>query len=226
MRRSLSFLRPTSRSISGIVPRVSILGILTLGVVMPACSALRPQADPSRFYVLTPMPTTSQPAFPSLASLTIGVGPIVLPSYLQRPQIVSRVDENRLAISEVDRWADDLEDSFTRVLAEDLSVLTGSVRVPTFPWLAALEPDYQIVVGVLAFEKERQQANLRARWMIRTWKQKEILLVRDSTILEPTPSRGTAGGVAALSAAVTTLAREIAAALDTVHRKAAASNAH
>ena len=69
---------------------------------------------PPRFYVLSPLPRGQQVSAPD-KPLVIGIGPVELPPYLDRPQIVSRPDANRIALAEFDRWAEPLASSFSGV---------------------------------------------------------------------------------------------------------------
>src|SRR4029077_20509436 len=69
------------------------LGALLLG----ACSLLAPR-DRSRFYVLTPLAVTdpTSSATPPGRRMALGLGPVNVPSYLDRPEIVTRVNPNEL----------------------------------------------------------------------------------------------------------------------------------
>ena len=72
---------------------------------------------PTRLYVLTA--TTEKPAATSPNGVAIGVGPITLPKYLDRPQIVTRRQRPMsLAQANFDQWGGDLNDNITRVLAD------------------------------------------------------------------------------------------------------------
>jgi len=49
-----------------------------------------------------------------------GVGPVTLPPYLDRSQIVMSDRANELNLAEFDQWAESLQTNFTRVLGENL----------------------------------------------------------------------------------------------------------
>ena len=70
----------------------------------------------------------------SLSPIQLGLGPIRFPDYLDRLEVVTRIDENRVAISETDRWAAPLGSAFTRVLAQDLSARVPDSHVALYPW--------------------------------------------------------------------------------------------
>ncbi len=93
------------------------LVVTLLGVCLLVCGACASN-PPSRFYIVTPMPDAEMP-YPSRTNehdLTIGVGPITLPLYLDRPQIVICTSWGRLKLAEFDQWAAPLKDNFSRML--------------------------------------------------------------------------------------------------------------
>jgi uncharacterized lipoprotein YmbA len=89
--------------------------------------------DPARFYTLSPLAIPGTEAEAAGQGVAIGVGPIKLPEHLDRPQIVTRTSRNELKLAEFDRWAGSLADDFSRVLAENLSILLSTDRVSVYP---------------------------------------------------------------------------------------------
>ena len=55
----------------------------------------------------------------------IGVGPIVIPGYLERPQLVTRDAKGELEIWSYHRWAESLDLGIAATLAEALAARTG-----------------------------------------------------------------------------------------------------
>ena len=107
---------------------------------------------PTRLYVLSA--TTEQPTAMSPQGIAIGIGPITLPKYLDRPQIVIGVSANQLTQANFDQWGGDLNDNMTRVLATDLSNLLGTERVSFYPWKDRAPIDFQVTLDVSKFESE------------------------------------------------------------------------
>src|SRR5207245_3850273 len=62
---------------------------------------------PTRFYVLPSLTgaETASLSSPVKPDLTVGVGPVTLPPYLDRPQIVTRASRAKLELGEFDQWA-------------------------------------------------------------------------------------------------------------------------
>ena len=65
---------------------------LMLSLTLAGCST----SPPSRFYLLTPGEAALEG--PALKDLVLGVGPVRLAAYLERPQIVARKSVNRLKV--------------------------------------------------------------------------------------------------------------------------------
>jgi uncharacterized protein len=176
------------------------------------CFSLDPKPDPSRFFALASLPRTGQKAQDAAETnpLALGIGPIKFPGYLDRPQLVTRVSQNRFAIAENDRWAEPLEENFARILAQNLSILLHTDRVVTYPWERSQSPTYQVQVEVLRFEPDAEQmVELWARWSI-TNNTKKTVIVRESYLTHPVKDKATEASVAAMSEVVSDLSKEIA----------------
>lgn len=185
--------------------------ILVVVALSGACSW---QSAPVHFYVLAGAkgsPVTAS-ATPAERGPAIGVGPITLPRYLERNNIVTRQD-TELVVAEYDRWAEPLSEGVPRLIAADLSTLLGTERIVMFPWPVGKTVDQQVVVEVLRFEgTSGGDVVLEARWRILGPDKQEVLL-RHSVVREPDGGAGYPALVAAMSRSVGVLSREIAAAV-------------
>jgi len=192
---------------------VTVIGIGLVAGILQACSG----SAPSRFYVLTPQ--VAAPSDAPMQNIAIGVGPVVIPQYLDRPEIVTRTSDNRLDLGEFDHWGGRLGDNVTRALAEDLSSLLHTDRVAIFPWTDATGLGQQVIVDITQFERDPAgNVVLSAFWSIVDAQSGTLLTNRRSTIQKPVAAAsGTATGydetVAAMSQALGALAEEIAAAI-------------
>lgn len=146
--------------------RVSLLsriGVTATLVVLSACTSSPP--SPPRYYQLSAQAPSIQPATNKLDSL--GIGPIIWPEYLERRQLLTRVDAHTLKAADSDRWAEPLENNFTRVLRENLTRFGVAQRIVAYPWNAAEPPSRVVRIDVLQFDSDTQGiATLRASWRI------------------------------------------------------------
>ena len=173
-------------------------------VVFSGC--LSPREDTSAFFLLSPTQTSSQdPATP----VTLGVGPITIPGYLDRPQIVVRMNANEVALSATDRWAEPLGDHLARTLTANLTKLLPGSRYVEYPWYESAAPDLVISVVFRSFESTGDgNAILDATWQVSA--EGEAIAGRAVVINVRGDGVGRAAAVAAQSRALARLADEIA----------------
>jgi hypothetical protein len=151
--------------------------------------------------------------------LTVGVGPVRLPEYLLRKEIVTRVDENRVELAEYDLWGGTLQDDFSRILLENLNLLVAGNRVSLLPWPGIGAVDYRVGVEVSRFDGSLgREVVLIATWTIRESKGNRIVLIRTSRIQEPAGAQTYEGLVGGMSRAVVRLSREISEEIKTLPR--------
>lgn len=147
--------------------------VFLLCTALAACGTDKP----TRLYVLTAM--AEQPAKMADQGIPIGVGPITLPKYLDRPQIVTRVAGNSLNQADLDQWGGDLNDNITRVLAANLSDLLATDRVSLYPWSNQAPIDYQVSLDITRFEKDVDgSVVLDVFWSIINPKDGSVLVMR------------------------------------------------
>jgi uncharacterized lipoprotein YmbA len=193
---------------------LALLGALLLGLYGCASS------PPTRFYVL-PSLTAANTAPPAAQrNLTLGVGPVTLHPYLDRPQIVSRASRTRLILGEFDQWGASLRDLVSRALAENLSLLVPTDHVLLYPWPRLSVPDYQVTVEVVQFDAgPGGEVVLVAHWQILHTNEK-ALVMRKSRLTAATGSREYEATVTAMGHTLEALSRDIAAALLTIAQQA------
>jgi len=201
---------------------LSIL-LLAFGLIMGSCSPFGAgtQRD-TKYYVLSSMQSEAQPVQPlaNLPDIGIGVGPIRMPLYLDRSDIVTRGSLNEVEIADFAQWAGPLQENFSRVLAENLSVLLATDKVGVFPFVRRDSLDYNITVYVTRFDgMQGDKAHLRARWSILDGKRKKSLFEKHTVASHPTETDTTEALIAAKSSTLGQLSREIAEAIEAISRK-------
>lgn len=170
-------------------------------------------APPSRFYILSPVAADAA-ASPPGRTAAVGIGPVELPKYLDRPQIAVRSGAHELLYSETHRWAEALQDNVTDVLAENLALLVPTDKVTVFPWGRSTTIDYQVVAEISRFDADANgKVVLSANWILYREGSREVVAQHKSTFTEPASDTGYTEIVAAQSRALAALSREIASAI-------------
>jgi uncharacterized lipoprotein YmbA len=191
-------------------PIMLALVVVSLGasLIVGGCAS-----QPSRFYLLSAVPNTETASLEMSGQQgpTIGVGPVTLPRYVDRPQIVTRTSPYELKVAEFDRWAEALDTNFTRVLAENLSILLPTARVVMSPWPRAIPIDYQVTVDVTHFLSQvGGDSLLIADWTLFKGEGQDALTSGRSRFSASPGGQDYAAIVAAMSQTVASLSREIA----------------
>lgn len=168
----------------------------------------------ARFYTLSsvqsPLAAGKQISLPD-GAVTVGIGPIEIPQYLDRPQVVTRTSQNEIAVSDFDRWGGPLRPDVTRVVLENLSVMLASNQVSVVPWTQGGTLHYRVAVDVIRFDATpEKEVWLKAKWTVFAQDGKTVAMVRESNIREPVGSRDAAVVVAAMSKALGSLSQEMA----------------
>ena len=196
-----------------------------LGVALLALSGCA-SSPPTRLYVVPSLTDTA--TAPPLAphDLTLGVAPVTLPPYLDRPQIVTRAGRSRLVLAEFDQWAAPLQDTVARVLAENLSLLIPTDRVLLSPWPRTMAIDYQVMVEVTQFERTMGgEVVLVARWRIAAADGQELMR-RTARFSTPAGGQDYEATVTAMSRTLEALSRDMAATVQSLVQQAPAREAY
>lgn len=122
--------------------------LLALSLVVSGCATLSPKVDPTRYYVLK---GTSSGRLTNKAGLVVGVGPVVIPGYLDHKEMVTAGPGGDLRLAEYEIWAEPLDEAVARVVAKNLSGLMGSPGIVPFPDADA-DYDYKVGIVVRRFE--------------------------------------------------------------------------
>lgn len=179
-------------------------------LVLAGCVSPSPKAA---FYSLAAGDETAPAAAAAETAPSIGVVPVVLPGYLNRPQMVVRRGAT-IEFDEFHRWAGNLQRDFSQVLVADLARALASERVALYPLAADLAPAYRVAVDVDRFDGNPEQGvTLSGRWTLAEAATRKVLLVQQVGIVEPVTGEGMAALAEAHGRALDLLAQTIAAAI-------------
>jgi len=187
-----------------------ILCALILLSSLSACST----TAPSKYYLLSPTEdTTPASSKTNIEDISIiGVGPIKFPKYLSRSQITRFSNDNEILVEEFNRWAEPLEQNFSRVLRVNLSRLIPSSYAIDYPWKRSLNVRYQVMLDVHQFETTSDgRVNLNAHWVLFDLsKNNKIKSIRKFNYTTKVKGIEHSKAVALQSAALEKLSKEIA----------------
>lgn len=173
-----------------------------------SCSVLSSQPDLTRYYVLTSVAAPDAEAFAFERS--VGVGPVTVPDHLE-DQLVTRLANEEVAISETDRWSQPLHDAVSGALRQNLIQLLGTQRIFLYPWQPSSKPDLAVTLEIMQFERTAKgTAELKARWSIQQGSNRTPVSIQETSLSRPIQGADTRAAVAALSSALGTLSEQIA----------------
>ena len=188
--------------------------LVVLAIVLTGC--IGGTSKPSKFYLLRSMekPQNSMPIAGNGDSVSVLIGPITLPAYLDRTQMVTVSGKHELALEEFNRWAEPLKDNFYRVLMEDLSLLLNTSEVYAYDRDGATKTDYQVVIDVTRYYSVAGgNAVLTAFWTVSGKESSAPGIKRKSVFRRAVSSTGITGLVEAQNQTLAELSREIASAI-------------
>lgn len=147
-------------------------------------------------------------------TIAVGVGPMLFPPLLDRPQIVTRTGPYTYKVDEFHRWGGTLSQHVLEILTVNLSILLRSNYVAAHPWEQFFAPDYRIFMDVHAFDGFLNgDVRLIATWAITDGEARKPLLVRKSIIREPVRGASYGAYIEAQNRVLSIFSQEIAQAI-------------
>lgn len=186
------------------------IGFGVLCATLVGCSVLEPRPDTSRYFLLRSL--AEAPSGPPLEDLILGLGPVTVPEYLDRPEMIDLVDLYEVRFSARNRWIEPLGTQIHRTLAENLDALLRPDAILSHPWYPSDGVDLQIEValGVIRLDTEGRWTG-SASWVVRDVESRDALERDDLEFVlgqDSIPPNEIAG---AMSAELQRLSSEIAA---------------
>jgi len=132
-------------------------------VTLPSCSVLKPIKDTTVRHLLEPLvpDRTLTAARPAMA-----INRPSLPPYLDSSQLVTRSD-GKLMVSSRDIWGEPLDTGISRVIASNLSRLTGSMNIQPVESFTSLDYTTLLELRITRFEPDASnQMVLEGTWKL------------------------------------------------------------
>ncbi len=185
--------------------RLARRAFLLLLALLPLACTTTPD---SRFYALN----ASRPdPDPQASVLVLAVGPVDLPRYLDRPQIVTRAGGNQLNVDEFNRWGGALDEEISRMLAEHIGHRLQTQRIYSYPSRLAADIDYRVALDIRGFDGPLGgEVNLDVAWSIIADRSGDILRTNQRVFRGSSRGADYEGYVAAMSEALAALGDELA----------------
>ncbi len=172
---------------------------------------------PSKFYMLSSLPLSSEKlqVNNNQNRISIEIDLNEIPAYLNKPQMIVRINSNEIKLEEYHRWAETVKDSFPKIIADNLISLLSSEKFLVFAQNRIVSSDYQIIFNVNQFDgTPGETVSLIAQWAIFNNKKEKIVLTQHSDINVKTEGDGFDKLAAAQSKALEILSRQISSAIE------------
>ena len=161
---------------------------------------------PINYYLMSPAPSPDPAS--GQHSRSLGVGPLQLADYLNRPNLVTRTSATRIDVPREHKWGSTLDSHFAETLAENLRQRLGLDGVAVYPWQPGTRMDFQITADVIQFIYSEPDVLLAANWVLRD--RSRGTLINGFSLIREASSNDYDDIVAAMSRATGQLADEIA----------------
>jgi uncharacterized lipoprotein YmbA len=136
---------------------------IILSIVVSSCSIIG-TTRPAQFYILDAVATQNSN---QANNLHLGVGPILIPGYINRPQMATKSESAELTYAEFSRWAEPMDEMFTRTLTQNITINTGSNSIISYPWSSSANLNNELTAKIIKFENNTSgDALLIVQWQL------------------------------------------------------------
>lgn len=133
-----------------------------LSLLLGAC-----QHAPAKQHHLLNAPTPSEWQSSSTIHQTLGIGPVRLAEFLNRPQVAVQSTDGKILMSPNQIWAEPLDQGVARVLALQLTGHSAQLASTPFPWRQDNTPDLSLRLDLQSLVYDGRQLTLSGTWELR-----------------------------------------------------------
>lgn len=182
---------------------MTLFGIL---ILVAGCAG---GATPVVYYTL--QPSTLATVMAESKAAEIGVGPVLLPDYLDRSALVTRVSPNQLRIHKGHHWAGSIQNEILRIVTANLKSACPGVTVRPHPWSSSAPPTVRFRLSILSFEGHPGgEVELKVAWYVEDTRTDQAPLRRETHVRRSVEGDDLEAYTAAMGQALAGLAREMA----------------
>lgn len=178
---------------------IGLFMALTLG----GCSTRSPSAN---FYLLENEFSDAE----KTGNLRVGLGPVSVADYLQKPQIAIRTNSSQIIFSEFDRWASDLRGLIISSLQHDLAIELNTNNVFEFPWRKSDQVEVAIQLDIKRLDASFDDSSAFLVAKVTLSRKDGPSVVRSFALREALEGDGYAAAVTAERLLIKQLAKKIA----------------
>jgi len=188
--------------------------ILGFSLIISGCLSI-PTSPTPRFYALTAI--NAGKSLNALPGVIIGVGPVKIPEYEDRPQIVTMDQAKMLQFAQFDRWGESLDLGLARLIREDLTMILPKTKLTLYPWNPLIPVKYQVNIEIVQLNSELDQDMVFVvQWVIIDVEKSKTMIMKRSEFRHAINPHSYNGLAQTLSTACVSLSNQIAQALATL----------
>ncbi|MCK9574211.1 MAG: PqiC family protein [Candidatus Omnitrophica bacterium] len=175
------------------------------------CMSVSNSPNPRFYAPYTPDKEKPNQEFKISDNTIIGIGPVRIPEYLNRPQIVTNNKDKTIVFDEFNRWAESLDFAFARLINKDLTLMLKGASFQMFPWDLAVAVKYQVIADVIQLENNlNKDLVFITQWSIIDLEKKHAVFTKRSEFRQDIYPHNYYGLTEALSEVIMSLSAEIA----------------
>jgi uncharacterized lipoprotein YmbA len=141
--------------------------LILLLLLCSSCIQLFDDPQPVRYYLFESLPEGAE--IYSSKTLAIDLQLIHFPTYIDRPQVIVRNNDNTIKFSDLDRWAEPLRENILQTLRENLRVILPGAEVSISPWEDSTTNTIKTEIMVNKFSgKLGDHTDIDIGWIIET----------------------------------------------------------
>jgi len=196
--------------------------IICIGLLASFAWGCSGTSNRSNYYLLSTVQNESAGDImgPNEDGVILGIGPVTLPEYVNRFQVITRTSRNEITFSEFERWAEPLKINFIRTFRENLAYLIKTDDIFIYPWPQGTAVEYIVTADVIQFDaRPGDSAVLDVRWSLLRGNDRKMLVNKKKRFTTAVQSSDYEALVAALSSSLNEFSREVATAVAQNYRK-------